>query len=532
MAENNGEQPKKKGLSKGIIAIIIAVIVLAGGGAAAFFLTATSPKATFFQAEKNSVEQLQTFAETRYEGEFDWYEQSMENPISQNATLGLNLEGLENENYIDPQIAAMLSNAELTLDTETDMQNQQAYMGLSVNAAGMNLDGIGGYVEGSDLYAELPFLEEVLQISDEDVGSVLAELDPYTFTGNEQIGMEELFFENNGQLLTEEEKEYLQDEYLMFVYDELPDEAFESENEDVDVNGESISAEKITMNLSEDEFKSVITSVLEKMKDDEEFQEILRNQFERSASAPLQDPEVMQQQIDTMFAEFDTAIDQGIEGVENFQFPDGVQSTLWVSDDKVVQRELITSLAPEGEEPLTVNLSGGQLLNDDQIYFDHTLTVGDENTEANIGFNGDFQGTGESVTDNANLTFALDDGAAPVQFDATYTGDETLDGSTRDFDRQFEFTVDNETVNLGWTGDSTYEGDQMSANNNIAFSFPGYVDNVSMDVHSEGAVIDAVEGVDTSNVVDLGAMSAEELQQYFQGDFNSQFQQWLMEFAM
>lgn len=58
----------------------------------------------------------------------------------------------------------------------------------------------------------------------------------------------------------------------MFIYDELPDDAFESENEDVEVNGDSISAEKITMNLSEDQFKSLITSVLEKMKGDEQFQ--------------------------------------------------------------------------------------------------------------------------------------------------------------------------------------------------------------------------------------------------------------------
>lgn len=262
--------------------------------------------------------------ETRYEDEYNWYEQSMENPVSQNVSLGLNLEGLENQGYIDPQIAAMLSNAELAFHSETDMENNQASTELSVNVAGMNFDGLAGYVEGSDVYAELPFLEEVLKISDEDIGSVLAEIDPYTFTGNEQLGIEELMFENDGQLLTDEEKEYLQDEYVMFIYDELPDDAFESENEDVEVNGDSISAEKITMNLSEDQFKSLITSVLEKMKGDEQFQEILSNQLERAGSTPLEDPEVFQQQIDEVLGEFDSAMDQGIEAVENFQFPDGV----------------------------------------------------------------------------------------------------------------------------------------------------------------------------------------------------------------
>ncbi|MFD1414064.1 DUF6583 family protein [Oceanobacillus jeddahense] len=532
MENNNDEQPKKKGLSKGIIAIIIAVIVLAGGGAAAFFLTASTPKATYFQAEKNSIEQLQDFMETRYEDEYNWYEQSMENPVSQNVSLGLNLEGLETQGLIDPQMSAMISNAELAFNTETDMENKQTYGEVSLNVAGMNLDGITGYVEGSDLYTELPFLEEVLMISDEDIGSVLAEMDPYMFTGNEQLGIEELMFENDGSLLTEEEKEYIQDEYLMFIYDELPDDSFESENEDVEVNGDSISAEKITMNLSEEEFKSVITSVLEKMKGDEKFQEILQNQFERTAAAPLEDPEVIQQQIDEVLAEFDSSIDQGIEAVESFQFPDGIQSTLWVSDDKVVQRDFSISLAPEGEEPVPFSLSGGQLFNDDQIYFDHTITMGNEDMEISIGLDGDFQGTGDTVTDNANLNFVLDDGYMPFEITGTYTGDESLDGSTRNFDRQLQFTVDNDTINLGWTGDSTYDGDQMSSNNNIALDFPGYIDNVSMDINSEGAVIDAVEGVDTSNVVDLGSMSAEELQQYFEGDFNSQLEQWLMQFGL
>ncbi|GIO21734.1 DUF6583 family protein [Oceanobacillus sp. J11TS1] len=535
MVENNNDteqQPKKKGLSKGIIAIIVAVIVLGVGGAAAFFLTASTPKATYFQAEKNSIEQMQNFFETKYEDEVNWYEKSMENPVSQTVNLGLNLEGLENSYYADPQIIAMLSNAQLTMDSETDMKNKQAYSELSVNVGGIDFSGIAGYIEGSDVYAQLPFLEEILKISDEDLGSVLAEIDPYTFTGNEQLGIEELVFENDGALLTDEEKKYIQDEYLMFIYEELPDEAFESEKEDVKVNGDSISAEKITMNLSEKELKSVITSVLEKMKGDNKFKEILKGQFEQTASMPLEDPAVMEEQIDQVLKEFDNAIDQGIEEIKNFQFPDGLQSTLWVSDNKVVQRDTSISLAPEGEKLLNISLSGGQLFDDKQLYFDQTLTMNGEHEEVSIGFDGDFQGDGDAVTDSANLTFAVDDGYAPVQFAASYTGDESVDGSTRNFDRQLQFTVDNETLNLSWTGDSTYDGDQMNSNNNIALDFPGYIENVSMDLDVEGSVIDAVEGVDTSNVVDLGAMSAAELQEYFEGDFSRQLEQWLAQFGL
>lgn len=521
MAENNNEQPKKQGLSKGIIAIIIAVIVLAGGGAAAFFLTANSPKATYFQAEKNSMEQIIAFFENRYEDESDWAEQSMEKPVSQQLDLSLNLDSLANDPYFayDPTIA-MLSNAKLTLNSQTDIPGKEIYGDMALNLGGIEFKDIAGYISGSDMYFQVPFLDEVIKVSDDDIGSILYELDPYVFTGEEKLDIEKSLFDESLGLLSEEEKEYLKDEYLMFIYDELPDDAFDSEKEKVKVNGESFNAEKITMNLSEDQFKSIIVSTIEKMKEDDKFKEILKGQLEHYNS----DITMTGQSLDDVIAEFEPAMDQLVEGIESLELPKGLQSTLWVSDDKVVKRDFNLNIGQEGFDPVDFTIAGEELYTDDQVYFDYTFNVDDEFP---VQLKGDFQGSRDTVTDTAELTI-------PDIFTVTYNGEESVDGSTRNFDRQFDFTEleYNETVNLAWTGDSNYEGDQMNSSHTISFNMPAYgLDEFGLNIDIEGTVIDSVEGLDDSNVVDLGSMSAAELQDYFENDFYNQLDSWLLQFG-
>src|SRR5699024_11267718 len=65
-----------------------------------------------------------------------------------------------------------------------------------------------------------------------DLSELLQEADP-SLDGAE-IDFEALFKQMDG-MLSDEDKEYLMDEYLMMVYNELPDEAFEKEDETVNV---------------------------------------------------------------------------------------------------------------------------------------------------------------------------------------------------------------------------------------------------------------------------------------------------------
>src|SRR5699024_11855585 len=81
-------------------------------------------------------------------------------------------------------------------------------------------DGFHFYLTDKKAMLDLPFLKELLQIQEEDVGNLLHELDPYTFTGEEGPDFD-TFFEGN--VLSEEDQAYLKKEYAEMIYDKLPD---------------------------------------------------------------------------------------------------------------------------------------------------------------------------------------------------------------------------------------------------------------------------------------------------------------------
>src|SRR5699024_3520490 len=75
--------------------------------------------------------------------------------------------------------------------------------------------------------------------------------------------------------LSEEDIEYIQDEYTSFIQEELPDDAFSSVSEDITVGGEEISAEKLTMALSEKQIQEFLSNLYTKLADDEELTKML-----------------------------------------------------------------------------------------------------------------------------------------------------------------------------------------------------------------------------------------------------------------
>src|SRR5699024_3565571 len=88
---------------------------------------------------------------------------------------------------------------------------------------------------------------ETLLVKSDDLPTLLHELDPTQFTGDEEFDFG-AFFEQT-EVLPEKDKKYLKKEYLDMMYDELPDDAFDAEKENVKVNNDEIKDEKVDMSL-------------------------------------------------------------------------------------------------------------------------------------------------------------------------------------------------------------------------------------------------------------------------------------------
>nr|WP_306798669.1 DUF6583 family protein [Oceanobacillus saliphilus] len=476
-----------------------------------------SPKASYFLAEKNTIEYVMEQFENRYEPELSWYEKTQTGKSA--STLELSAA------YNDPQAnvgygldpAMFINNSSITIDAQTDMENNQLYAGLTANIGGMEINDIQLYLTEEKLLLGLPFLEEVIQMNDEDLGPLLYEVDPYMFTGDEKLGLETIFESAEG-VVPEEDIEYLEEEYLQFIYEALPEEAFTSSNDTVDVNGESINSEKITLHLTEQELKDILTTVLDKMEKDERLKEIIKDQMtaQQFGSSVYMDDE-----IELLMADFETAISEAKQELATFQIPNGLTSIIWIDDNRVVQRDFVIELGPSTDELVMLSVKGSQLFTDNNQFFNYDLAFSDSYEEGSMNISGDLNWDNNQATDFISLT--VDD------FAITYDGQETLEDGTRDFNRTFSLR---EPMSGGgsliWSGNATYDNDQMNSEHSLSLETPDFSqDMFSLNILTDGRIIDSIETLEPENVKDIGSMSAAEIQEYVEYEVTPSFQQWL-----
>lgn len=513
---------RKKGSSKRIIIFTITALLIIGGSVAAFALLNLSDKQKYFLAEKNSVEVLSEQFEKRFEPELNWQEKVQANPTD--TTLELSA------TYQDPDAtltafgpAQIINNSTLTIHEARDVKEKKMATEISGAFGGITIDGLNFYLTSEKLLVKLPFLKELLQVKEKDVGNLLTEVDPAMFKGKEKIDFDAFFTGSN--VLSKDDQEYLQQEYLQMIYDKLPDSAFKSSDEAVKVDSTSIDAEKITFHLTEEKLKDILSSTMEKMKDDKRLKEIIREQLaiqtlgagvSTSNLAPT-----VETDIDNMINQFETTLDTAIKGLETFQIPDGLTSTIWVKDDLIVKRDFSLSMGQTKDELVTFKVNGTQMLGEANQTFDYKLGyTANNNEESFMTATGDLSWKDNKANDSIKL--------AAGNNELTYEGTSTLKDGERDFERVFTMKTGPDQGGLSWSGNADYKEDHMSSENTFAVQVPGMEeDMLSLQVDKEAKLIKQVEIPENPKVKDIGSMKVNEIEQYFKTEVMPQFQQWV-----
>ncbi|RKQ38023.1 hypothetical protein D8M06_03975 [Oceanobacillus halophilus] len=498
-----------------MIAIAIVAVLVIGGSVAAFVISNNaSPKQNYFLAEKNTLDYLEDKMKERYEPELEWSDQSYENPTEQ--TLELSAEysgptGSDGYQTVDP--AQFINNSSISITAQADMESKQLASDISLDFSGMKIDGLSAYVTDEKVMLGLPFIEEYLQVMDKDLGPLLHELDPMTFTGEETLELDSLFEGNS--VISEVDMEYLKTEYGEMIYKELPDDAFSSSEETIDVNGESLNAEKIELHLSEQQVIDLLTTILEKMESDEKLKDLLKEQL---AAGQVGGP-ALNDEMDLMITEFETGIKEIKDGIQDFQITDGFLSTIWIYNDMVAQRDLKIELGPNPEELVSFGMTGSQLLTDTSQTFTYDLDFADPVSSGTMNITGDLSWEDNQATDSIKLTFG--------EYNLSYEGHETLEDGTRDFERVFSYNDSMTGGSLNWDGFSTYNKDQVNSENHFSVETDDLSNIISLQLLVDGKLIDSVTVPSDDNVRDLGGMSANELMDYFELELTPNFQQWL-----
>ncbi|MFZ3576350.1 hypothetical protein [Virgibacillus sp. DJP39] len=506
---------------KGIIIFVVTALLIVGGSVAAFVLLNFSDKQKYFLAEKSSIEAISEQFNNRFEPELNWQEKVQENPTESTYELSAT--------YNDPSAnvtlfgpSQIINNSTLTLKNATDFKNKKMATEISGAFGGITIDGLSFYLTSEKLLVELPFLKELLQMKEGDIGQLLKELDPQMYTGKEKIDYDTFF---NRSSLSESDQEYLKEEYLEMIYDSLPDESFQASEETVEVNSTSFNAEKIVFHLTEKQLKKILSTTLEKMKSDQRLKEIIKEQvalrsFGAGMSTSSLTPSV-ESDIDEMINEFETTLDHGIEQLKTIQIPDGLKSTIWVTDDSIIQRELVFSVGPSNGEIVTFNVSGKQFISETDQTFDYTFSVKENQNASTLALTGDLSWKNNEANDSIKL---VADG-----LEVGYDGNSTLTDGKREFERIFTLNTEQDQGSLSWSGNAMYNKNEMSSEHSLTIQAPEMPkDMLSLQLSKDARLIKEVTIPSGQNVKDIGSMTADEIMQYFQTEVTPKFQQWVM----
>ena len=511
MTDQTTETQQKSGKGKLSIIIILAIAII-GGAITLFLLFQSSDKQKYFSAEQDTYHFLKEELEERFADELAWAEMAQENPTE--STIDLSAE------YQDPyafggvsEIEEIVNNSTISIKTQADMEEKVMFADLQADVAGMTFEDIRFSLTDTTFLLQLPFLNEVLQLESDDLGPLLHELDPYTFDEDDKYDFSQAF-NSKDYPIPEEDREYIVDKYGKFMYDELPDEAFSSESEEVDVDGESIKADKINLHLTEEQVKTFVTSLLEEVESDERLREIFEAYFESNF--------IPADELEMLMEDYDESIEKMQDDVDNIDLPEGITSTVWIDNGLIVQRHFEFSTEDAYGEEFTINIKGTQLLEDDAQTFDYDINFSDAYSDESISLTADLSVDGEDIEDT--ITIGIDG------FELTYDGDETLKDSKRDFTRTFSLKSPEITGALVWAGDSEYEKDQMSSNHQLHVEADGIgADLLNVQLAVEGKQVKDIETIDASKAKDIGKMSESELDEYIEGEAAEQFFEWYME---
>ncbi|HLR60461.1 MAG TPA: DUF6583 family protein [Pseudogracilibacillus sp.] len=522
MVDSDDGVIKKRGLSKGLLALIIVLVIVVIGVVVYFSMGGGSLKQQYFLAEGETLDEMGNYIEDRYEAEFDWLEVTQEKPTKSSLDISGEYNDPNNEMMGDMfDIGEIVNNSTVQILTESDTPNQQLNATLNADVAGISLQDFSFYLNQNTLTVDLPFLNEKLMINDENLVPLVNEIEPGAIDEETEINFTDLF-EAQSQGISEEDLEYLKKEYGMLIYKEVPDSAFESKSEKTEVNGEELKAEKISMHLTEEEVHSILTKVFEKLETDERVKEMLKTQYNALA---IQEQEGIT--TEDMLTDFENDMGRAKESVSKLKMPEGLTSNIWVKDKVVVSREFTTELG-EGTDSGTIEVTGNQLIDKEESSLDYKMIFGSENDSVELNLVGLLTKEDTGYNDDISLNIMPDSSGTDILI--SYLADEKVDGDKTDFDRTFMLSESGmELGKLHWDGQANYEKDQMKSNHSFALEAQGLArDLFILNVDVTGEQIKEVAKVDPEDGKDLGAMSGQEVMEYFETDVTNQFTQWLM----
>ncbi|WP_017470963.1 DUF6583 family protein [Amphibacillus jilinensis] len=520
---NNEQAKSKKKIFIAAGAVMLLAIVIF------FVFFSSSPKEKYFLAERNYYQQLQDEFEARYAEELAWYEHSQNNAIESTLQLALNLP--ESYGYgIDGSFTELLNSMEITITGALDREEEKILGEVSGELAGVEVDGLNVYIEGNQLYYNMPFTDDTLMIDGNKYGELMSNLNPY-YEGEDELDFSFLFDTDNYLLMSEEDLDYIQAEYIDYLYQAIPEEAFDVSDETITLGDQEVKTEKIDMHLSDEVVQGILSDLLDKLEDDQRLEDIMIDMMvdQQSMSVTPFSYYSMGSMEDIYRDAYQEMITTLRYELEEVYIPGQLRSTIWVHSDIIVNREFVFDIYNTDHDVTeSLEINGTHDVTGEEQRIDYLMTVTDHwGDQGTLGIEANLMLDENGFKDE--IILSLDDqGQLIIELD-----EQNEDDGTKSFDRRFAIESAGMSIgSLTWHGQSNFDNDIMSAEHHISLAeeMYGYTELFGLTVNQEEKTIGGIEQPPMNELKVLTDMDADQLYDYVESELSLQAENWLQQF--
>lgn len=374
------EIQKKKKRWPILVASLVFVFVLGGIGMAFFGSSVSGVKMDYLKAESNTMKQAYKEWSDVYGDAFVLADKMSKESYEQTLDLSASVSGDDIPNIT--LIQAILESMKLQMNSKQDVKKEQYEVSLNFMMNNGSLAELSMYQSNDKTAVKLPLLNEPMYyfIENEKFGEFAKKMDPsYEGTNNFKD-----IFDFKEQLETGIEAEYreLLKDYGTFLFTELDEENFNKEK-NVQYQGKNV--DKITLTLTDEEVKALITNLLNKIQDDEK----LIKFFMKPGKVAL--VEQSKEEYEQKFInDWKKVIGEIIEGLKEENYGDGLVSTIYVnSDNFIIARDISIAIKQKNSDE-AVKISYVVDSNEaDGLEVERKLTIkaAEGSNENEVGFN-------------------------------------------------------------------------------------------------------------------------------------------------
>lgn len=446
-----------------VIAAIIGLLLVVGIiGAATYYFVSNSPKNTYLKSEQETAKQYQEYAKTRFKDGFEFQDKMKDESYLVNMDASADVPAKLLKDADIPK--SVVDGSKIGIKVGHDPDKDKSVLALSPTIADNSIGDFQWAADKNNQYYEAPILDDVYKAKNDELVDVFNKLNgssssSYSSTSsqNDAITNDSLNLNTilSSTQISEEKLEDISKRYSDLIVDELEDDNFDKEDDTISVDGEDTDVQKVTMTLSKKETKSIIQTVLEEAKDDDDIKDIAEDKM----------------QADSYEDSLDDAL-QEVKDTDAEDFP-SVKSVIWEDDNQILKRDL-TLKAENGEE---VTLEGTSNIDDDNLAVDYkikadnttlgikgkstkkddtyndkyTLTADESYKKSNIKISNKEKQDGDKRTDKGNITFGSEYDETTIDYNNVLNTDTKNNQQKQKLDVTMD--VDGEPVTVTLDGD-------------------------------------------------------------------------------